>query len=154
APKLSTLRLRLTELLLQRVAEDAASPLDKAVQMLTLLDDPQGPRPAEAHFLLMLERDSPRVSIRSNPHDGVYLPPADLICLALKVRRRAERACLGLANSTANRSRDLGYAEEVFAWTKARINEADEKRRRAQDLLLSSDKGDWNRSRRLLTEAN
>ena len=53
------LRPRFYDYLLQRTAEDPANNLEKAYHLVRHLDDPISPRPAEAHFLVMLHRDLP-----------------------------------------------------------------------------------------------
>src|SRR5205807_2215872 len=53
------LRLRVLDLVLDYAAEDPAKNLERAARLAHLLDDPINPRPAETHFLTMLQRDLP-----------------------------------------------------------------------------------------------
>src|SRR5262249_32288623 len=60
--------------------------LKRAHEALALLGDDGQVRPAEAHYLAMLDRDLPTPE-----------PPPELLRLALKTRLLAERAALGIS---------------------------------------------------------
>jgi hypothetical protein len=120
-------RLRLSELLLKRAADDPAGNLARSVELLHRIDDAASPRPAEAHFLAMLRRDL------LNPP-----PPAELLAEALRVRVQAERAALGLGD--ADEPTDYSYCEEVAPRVAAKVREADESRRLGEDLLFMQEK--------------
>ena len=90
-PLLTVTRLR--ETLLERAAEAPLINLDRACDLIQLTKDPLHPLPAEAHFLLMLQRDLPgwngdNPPIRQRP---------DLLKQAIRVRMLAERAAVGKA---------------------------------------------------------
>lgn len=144
---LQQLRLRLIEQVVERTAQDPSAQLDHAVEMLRLLEDPTSPRPAEAHFLVMLQRDLPKQD------NGV---PPDLLQLALRVRLLAEQAALGISPKRSVPDAGLPYAprpELVLPWIQTRIEEADQVRRSGQDLLFSSARLDRERARTLLHKA-
>ncbi len=119
----ASLRRQLLEALLARVARDQGLDLGAAADLARFLDDPlQQPRPAEAHFLVMLHRDLPR------PVPGNL---ANLVRQALSVRREAERAAVGA------REGGCSYSERVRPWLQKTVEEADAERQRGQDLLLA-----------------
>jgi hypothetical protein len=137
-----SLRLALCDLILRQTAAEPYENLDKAYQLLRTLDDPLGPRPAEAHFLIMLRR-------------GQAKPPADLFRLAVRVRQRAERAALGLTSPDQATPADVyPYSAQVVPWIRPRVDEGDKLRRLGQDLLYATGKADWDRARGLLEQAD
>ncbi|HYT88776.1 MAG TPA: hypothetical protein VEL76_08720, partial [Gemmataceae bacterium] len=148
------LRLRLTERLLKRAADDPGQNLTTAYHLLRTLDDPLNPRPVEAHLLIMLHRDLPR----KDPASAASPPllPARLISLALHVRVRAERAAVGLtsADDQSVPADPYPYCAQVVPWIRNRIEEADRLRRLGQDLLFSTDKLKWKEAEELLGNAD
>jgi Mg-chelatase subunit ChlD len=136
------LRLRLSAWLLRRATDDPAANLKQAGDILRqLIDDPKL-RPTEAHHMAMWARDLDRLYAND-------LPPADLLKSALRTRRLAERAALGLAEGKFRHP----YSEAVFPWIGAQVNKADELRRRGQDLLFSSSTKDRNEAGKLLRDS-
>ncbi len=124
-----TVRLQLLERIVQEVKADPQLNIERAAELIPRLDEPAVPRPAEAHFLLLLGRNLPQ-----NP------PSAELaaaIALALQVRLQAEQAALGLGAG--------GYpsSERVWPWIQPMIARADEERALAQDLLFIADSKRW-----------
>jgi hypothetical protein len=81
------------------------------------------------------------------------LPPTPqlrgLISRALEVRRLAERAAVG-ASAKAD---DYSRGEQVYPWSKAKVEDADRNRRKGEDLLLSSQKADWDAAATALNTA-
>jgi hypothetical protein len=137
-----SLRLALCDLILRQTADEPSDNLDRAYQLLHTLDDPLGPRPAEAHFLIMLRR-------------GQAKPPADLEKLAFRVGMRAQRAALGLTSPDQTAPADAyPYSVQVAPWIRPRVDEGDKLRRLGQDLLYATAKTDWNRARALLEQAD
>ncbi|HEX5271121.1 MAG TPA: vWA domain-containing protein, partial [Gemmataceae bacterium] len=118
-------------------AEAPSRNLARAARLAHLADG-SGPRPAEAHFLVMLARYLPA-------------PPAsgrdDLLALALRVRRQAERAALSVAPDA------YPYAEQVFFWTEPAVRRADGLRQTGQDLLFATEPADLDRAATLLRQA-
>jgi hypothetical protein len=138
-------RLRLCELLLERLKESPTKDIDRVALLLRKLDDPLRPRPAEAHFAVMLQRDLPR-------KDNVVPLPTDLLRLALEVRVRAERAALGVDGGAVT-ARDLN-AEQVQPWVRQTVAAADAERRYGEDLLFSTESPDWIAARGRLEKAD
>jgi hypothetical protein len=129
----------MAELLLERAAENPVNNLDRAYQLLQIVNDPLRPRPAEAHFLAMLRRDLPQ-----SPPSPEY---ALLIQQALRLRRQAERAALAIDGAT------YPYSELVAGWIARPIAEADRQRRLGEDLLFAADGASWDKAREYLTTA-
>lgn len=139
------LRLRLLELLLVRTADDPAPALEKSAVLAKLLDAADDPRPAEAHYLVMLQHSLKQLQVLTAgdaPKDKKDTPkplltPADLQ-LTLQVRLQAERAALGLPGYKGA-LKGHAYSELLLPWLKAPFEKADEQRRYGQDLLFASD---------------
>ena len=147
------LRLKLCELVLDRCAENPASQLEKANQVLHVLDNPLQPRAAEVHFLVMLNRDA----ARTQPGNALSAPlvPSKYLKPALEIRLRAERAALGLQDDGASLAGgSYPYAERVVPWIRDTVTAADELRRRGHDLLFTSDAVNWETGRDLLAQAD
>lgn len=132
------LRLRVSGLLIARAAVDPAKNLDKACSLLQAVHDPTHPRPAEAHYLLMTERDLPA------PITTESL--ADVVSLALTVRCQAERATLGIQPAVHP------YSEQVYPWIASTIEQADVARRAGEDLLFGSS-ASWSQAQAHLQQA-
>jgi hypothetical protein len=127
-PKLTAEMKRAYAELAYRRAESDPSPANLATAT-TLLDDlapPALPRPAEIHFLAMLARDAPRDPSNPNAFQRVAAH-------ALALRARAERAALGAKVGVSSDS------ERVAPWVAATIRQADESRRKGEDLVFSND---------------
>jgi hypothetical protein len=145
-------RLKLCELTLERFTENPGQNLDKTTQVLYLLDNPLLPRPAEAHYLLMMDRDLARPP---SSKQGAPLLPAKYFQLAMEVRLRAERAALGLKDShEIPVAGAYPYAEQVAPWIQESVIQADALRLKGQDLLLATDEVNWERGRAFLLEAD
>ena len=140
-----TLRLQLLGLVIQRTGENPRENLIKATQLIGLLNDPAVPRPAEAHFLLMLGLELQKKH-QQNPR-LMSAEFAGLITLALKVRVQAEQAALGLPSNSHP------YSERVRPWIEPLIQAADEQRALGQDLLFIRDTARWAKARENLLAA-
>jgi hypothetical protein len=146
-------RLRVCELLLERLKEAPTRALDTVAELLKTIDDPLNPRPAEAHFTVMLRGGLYR-------KDNEVSLPAELVRLALQVRIRAERAALGLASDAApgrdlRRQAESGlYVEQVQPWLRQAVAAADADRRLGEDRLFSSETPDWTEARGYLEKAD
>jgi hypothetical protein len=117
-------------LLLDRAIDDPAGNLDRAARRARLLDQsPQ--RPAELNFLIML---APGL-----PPDWKSPAVVELVRRALRLRRLAERAALGLADRPAGPGR-IAAGPSVSAWVGSKVEEGDRHRREAEDLLMASDR--------------
>lgn len=128
-------RLLLIDLLYQRAIVQP-NDLDRAADILLspAFHDESAPRPAEAHFLVMLKRD--RFSSLS----------ADRIKQALEVRRLAEAAALGLTPGDRDSDRLPAYSEQVLSWIEKKLQEADGERQLGEDLLFASKEDDWKKA--------
>lgn len=134
------LRVQFYEFLLERVEKNPAENLDKACNLVRIVDDPISPRPAEVQFMMMLERDRPR-----NPP-----PPPEygvLLALALRVRVQAEKAAL------AARPGVFAFSATVYPWIHDLVEAGDKQRRLGEDLVLASDRANWLKAGELLQQA-
>lgn len=122
--KAALLRIGFYEALLDRVAEAPAENLSKAAGIVEAIADPLQPRPAEIHFVLMLNRYLPRGALND---DG-----GQRIRNAIQVRRMAERAAVGLQDG------GYAYAEEVAPWIADVVADGDAQRRLGEDLLFAA----------------
>jgi hypothetical protein len=133
------LRVRATRLLLQRLLAEPER-LDEARQALDALDVP---RPAEAHYVLMLRpEDAPPVAKKDWP----------LVRRALELRLRAEETALGLGKEPAG-AKLFAYSEQVRPWIEDKVGQADQKRRPGQDLLFASAPEHWRKAEELFGQA-
>jgi hypothetical protein len=124
------LAAQLGELLLGRAIDDPAANLERAAQLARYLDSPPQ-RPAELNFLIML-----RLGL---PPDWKTTGHVDLVRRALRVRRLAERAALGLPAQSAGPDKIMA-SPLVAAWIVAKVDEGDRHRRQAEDMLMASDR--------------
>jgi hypothetical protein len=132
------LRLRLCDWLLERAAEDPDTHLEAVVRLLQTINDPLRPRPAEAHYAVMLQRDKPAGNGSSE-----Y---TELLRLALSTRRLAEQAALAI------HAEGHPYSEFLWDTLAPPMQEADADRRVGEDLLLASPQ-EWPQARRSLEAA-
>jgi hypothetical protein len=121
------LQIALTRQLLEQATRPGAGrpDLDKAKKLLRLVDHLGGRRPAEAHYLWMLLRD-----LDPNPKAQ---PPAAELRQAVEVALLAEQTAAG---RTRREEPSHPYSEVVSAWIKDAVVQADQHRRRGQDLLF------------------
>jgi hypothetical protein len=124
--------------------------LTEAGRALAILDggDPSAARPAEAHFLAMLHPSAARNDAKTTkPRVESLLEKgkADLLRTALRVRRLAEEAALGLGieKDEAERRSLPAYSEQVFSHIQETIEKADAARRKGEDLLFTDDAAQW-----------
>jgi hypothetical protein len=138
AAALTRLRLKLGDELLPRVANNPTPETLRRARLL--LEEVYGPepRPAEAHYLVML-KDLPEKP-----------PPVESLKLAIDVRQLAEQAALATGSDARGKH---PYSEQVFPWIEEKVAQADQRRRWGEDLLFASDAGSWDKSRAFLTEA-
>lgn len=132
-------RGRVLALLIQQAAENPQSDLARAAELVSFLHEAsQAVPPAEAHFLVMLNRDLPK------PLSGDSAP---LISRALKLRLLAEQAAMGLEPGK------IPYCEFVLPWVRQTIAAADIDRRLGEDLLFATEPEDLAEAARYLTRA-
>ncbi len=137
------LRLRLAEYLLGWAQDDRVEDLVRAADHIRLTGLAGEPLPAEAHFLRMLRTKlSPALEVRPRPFWR-------LASQALRVRTLAERAAMGVSP----RADGYPYSEQVHAWTRRTIEQADNNRRTGEDQLFAADEPTWELARKDLEAA-
>jgi hypothetical protein len=136
-----------TDMVIDKAAEDAQRRLVLGRQLLGSVD-PVAPdcRTAEAHYLIMLADNlallGPEVEAGK---------PWPLVQTSLQLRRRAERAALGLDENKEG-ERLPAYSEQVLPWIQVMIEKADRPRRLGQDLLFASSAAKWDQAKKLFNE--
>jgi hypothetical protein len=138
-------RLRYLGRLLDEVVNNAdRANLAKAARLVPVLC-PGAMRPAEAHYLAMLNRDLDRTSS----------PPAKDLQLAVQVNRLAEEVALAMNRDEEAEARGAfhPYSDRVYPWIQRQVAEADQERLRGQDLLLATEKVRWDEARGHLEKA-
>jgi hypothetical protein len=118
-------RTRLAGLILDKALKDEN--LDHAYDVAEPLCRGATLPPVELHFLRMLVRrdlPSPR-------------PNQRLLRLAVATRRLAEQAALGFAADA------YPYAEQLHPWIKDLVQQADQRRRLAEDRLFCTQENEW-----------
>ncbi len=139
-------RARVYEQLLELAAENQEN-FKKAHELLQVVDDPVSPRPAEINYLAVVYRTLNQ-DLAGNPPDKKFpVEFREALKAALRVRRLAERAAVGLQIG------DHPYSEQVHRWVQMQVETADELRARGQDLLFRSDRDKLLESLRLLSDA-
>ena len=110
-------RCRIDDFLIRRAASDSFNNLGIAASRLRQTRDNEYPQPAEAHYLIML--DKYLTPLRNQRHPGLWAR----VNRAIRLRRLAERTALGIADA------DSGYprSEEVYPWIKPLVEGADER---------------------------
>jgi hypothetical protein len=131
---------------LRQVAAAPGERWDDGVSLVHHLDRLLDYRPAEVHYLTMLQPDP-------DPRDATKAPVAALrggkdgvalLGRALQVRLLAEQAAVGRG---PDESAELpAYSEEVRPWIEKTIEEADRERRFGEDLLFTSDAQQWKKA--------
>ena len=121
------MRMALLQLTIQRVIEAPATNLETGSELVLLLDDPLHPRPAEAHYLVMLAADLPNTPWNDRR--------SDLVRLALNTRLLAERTAWNY------RGPAFAFSEQVYSNIKDLVENADRERRLGEDLLLGDSRG-------------
>jgi hypothetical protein len=121
------LRVQIGELLIRKVAENPAKNLDQGDKLAKVLEDKVSPRPAELHFLRMLNRD--KVGNAAEYYAAIKA--------ALELRLLAEKTAFNLT------SEGHPYSERVYPWIKTPVELADDFRRMGQDLLFASNPSRW-----------
>jgi hypothetical protein len=124
------LRVQMADLLIKKVAENPRANLEKGAKLARTLEDKVSPRPAELHFLVMLNRD--RV-VNPQPDSEYY----SAIKAALELRLLAEKTAFNLSAD------GHPYSERVYPWIKSPVELADDSRRIGQDLLFASNPSSW-----------
>ena len=132
------LRMALQQLTIQRVSEAPAENLTTGSELIQLLDDPLHPRPAEAHYLVMLAADLPTTPWTDQRRD--------LVRLALTVRQLAERTAWNSQGPA------FSFSERVFPHIRSLVENADRERRLGEDLLFGSQR-DYDRAETHLQKA-
>jgi hypothetical protein len=130
----------LVNLLAEAISDPVNSLPNAALIARQLLPDAPA-RPAEMHFLILL--DSHRRPNR----------PTSLESLALKITRMGEEAALGLDNTAPDNDALPAYSEIVLAQIKNHVEQGDAKRRLGQDLLFAAEDKYWTQAKGLLEEA-
>ncbi len=126
-PRVPSLRTRVDEFLLRRAAESPAANLAAVASRLRLTRGTDFPQTVEGHFLRMVHK---------------YLDPSKLtardwalVGQAIKVRHQAELSAVGAfgLNDTTH-----AYSEQVQAWTKPIVEQADALRRQGEDQIFAT----------------
>lgn len=129
------------DFLLSRAEDDPVRYLKKAADRVKITRKEDHFQPAEAHYLLMLDR---HLGLKERPTTN-----APLVAQALRVRRLAERSALG----GTPREGSYPYSEQGLAWIQPIIEEADRERRRGEDLLFSTEAKDWEQAKAAFDKA-
>jgi hypothetical protein len=132
--------------LLERAAEDPKHNLPKAAAIALAIEDPTRARPAEIHFLMMLNDYLPRQE--KNEDSSSFM--SELVCQALQTRVLAEQ--VAVATEPTGQTAQSGYCQEVSLWCQTLVAAGDVKRRQAEDLLFVSHET-APRAAKLFTEA-
>lgn len=140
---LSSVQTRAEGFLYKRAEDDPEANLAKVAMRLAQLQEPDVPLSAEAHFLTMLDQGRGHPS---NEHRSSYW---DRLRQALRVRRLAELAALGVAPGSVGST----PSEQLVPWIAPRVEQADELRRRGEDLLFATSESEWNDARVALNRA-
>ncbi len=120
------LRLALFQALLQRVIEDPAGNLDTATSIVKAVASPLYPLPSEIHLLAMLHQHLPQ--------DALDDASGQQVSRALTLQRLAEKAAV------AHKAGSARGAEQVLPWIESHVDEGDQQRRLAEDLLFADAK--------------
>jgi hypothetical protein len=136
-----------TDMVIDKAAEDPQRRLVLGRQLLGSVDPVTSDcRTAEAHYLMMLADNlallGPEVEADK---------PWPLVQTSLQLRRRAERAALGL-DENKDGARPPAYSEQVLPWIQEMIEKADRPRRLGQDLLFASSTAEWDQAKKLFNE--
>jgi hypothetical protein len=137
------------ESLFEIVSNDPGQ-LARGAGLMRLVEGAQQPRPVEAHFLLMLEKDLPRQG-----EEGLVLPEGlslSYLGNALKVQRLAETTALG-QEKAAGEEAVYPSSEKLLPWIQAAVEEVDARRRLAQDHFFATDAASWEAGFKGLAEA-
>jgi hypothetical protein len=138
------LRNRLADYLLRRAQDAPIKELPRATDRFGLAWLTGELLPAEAHFLRMLRANlSPPLEQRQRSFES-------LVAQALIVRVLAERAAIGVPLQTDGH---YPYCEQVHAWTRSHVEQADTHRRAGEDRLFANDDAAWNLARKDLGTA-
>lgn len=139
------LRLQLGGLLVERAAASpSAADLAKAHGLLDTLGASDNRRPAEVHYLALLQRDL----------DEKQRPGEPLLTRALQVRLLAEQVALALpAETSTGPGKPSAYSERVFPWIRTKTEQGDERRRRGEDRLFATSAASWAEAQKDLEEA-
>ncbi len=135
------LRVRLSGLLLRQAEAEAERDLKQVAALLAAREDVSAPRPAEAHYAVMLARDL------------IPQPPWATVKEFLRLRRTAEEAALGLNVDTEAVPAEPPYSEQLSPAILKLVDDADRARRPGEDLLFASAEGDWGKAAGHLKEA-
>jgi hypothetical protein len=111
--------------------------LERAAGVLAVIDESQ-PRPIEAHFLLMLQRDL----------DGKQRPDRSILLKAIQLRIEAERVAW-----LAGAKDGYSYADQAYRWVDQPLRKADRERQLGEDLLFAVDKVSWGKAAEALKNA-
>lgn len=129
--------------LLSGAGQDGMTILAHAADRILLIAMADDPLPAEAHFLRML-----RIYL-SPPTDNSRQSYWRLVAQALKVRLLAERAALGVPLEPNG----YPYCEQLHAWTRPLVEQADARRRTGEDRLFAATDSAWELARNDLDAA-
>ena len=137
-------RCGIDDFLIRRAASDSFNNLGIAASRLRQTRDNEYPQPAEAHYLIML--DKYLTPLRNQRHSSLWAR----VNRAIRLRRLAERTALGIADA------DSGYprSEEVYPWIKPLVERADEARRLGEDQIFSTEDAAWSQADKNLASAD
>ena len=136
---LGYVRLPIMSALLDRVAADPATTLPRAVDLVHRIADPRAPLPAEIQFMMMLARDLPPNALK-----GASI---DLVREALRTRQMAEQVAMSVKDNA------YSYSIEIRPWIESEVEQADLKRRLAEDLLFATNASEQPRAWANIEEA-
>ena len=136
-------RCTIDDFLIRRAASDSFNNLGIAASRLRQTRDNEYPQPAEAHYLIML--DKYLTPLRNQRHSSLWAR----VNRAIRLRRLAERTALGITDA------DSGYprSEEVYPWIKPFVEGADEARRLGEDQIFSTEVAAWSQADKNLASA-
>lgn len=117
---------KVLDLLLEEGIKDDTKELSKAAEIAAKLCPDSSNRPAEIHFLMMLEANK-----RAKR-------PKDLEATALRITQMSEQAALGLSRGRESEALPA-YSEDVRELIQKDVEEGDKERRLGQDLLFADD---------------
>ncbi len=122
------LRLQLYEFMLRNASDGAFENIERVARLAPIVDDPDHPRPAEIHDIVMLHRDL----AAQRPSNA-----REVLKKAIAVRKLAEETALAAGG------KEYSYSERVAPWIQPALRQGDQERRLGQDLLFASDDQSW-----------
>jgi hypothetical protein len=125
-------RLKLLGLAVELAAQEPERNLKKAAEIVTAMGGTMMLRPAEAHFVVMLQD----YVAEAAKNKAAWEPDWKLIKQAIELRQQAEQAALGLNLFDPANAAVPVFSEQVYPWIADTIQQADRKRQAGQDRLF------------------